>query len=150
HLVGHSGGGAMSLLVLERLPPEHKVTSVVLLSAAISPRYPIDRALEKTELGIWNFYNPLELPVWGLATAVVGTMDGDHLRGAGALGFYNVSRDRSERMPKLTQIGYTPGMILDRNLGGHFGWCNTVFVRNRIAPVLLETQKQSIEIARRW
>ena len=38
HVVGHSGGGAMTVLVLERLPADTTVTSAVLLQAAVSPR----------------------------------------------------------------------------------------------------------------
>ena len=87
HLVGHSGGGAMAVLAIERLPANVTVTSAVLLQAAISPRYDLSAALARTELGIWNFRSVLDVFFTGIGTSVAGTMDGRHTPAAGMIGF---------------------------------------------------------------
>ena len=61
YLVGHSGGGGMALLTLEALPPDRKVTGVILLAVAVSRTFDLREALSKTERGIWNFYSPGDL-----------------------------------------------------------------------------------------
>ena len=43
-LIGHSGGGAMSLVAAEFLPAEKSLTGIVLLGSAMSSRYSCDAA----------------------------------------------------------------------------------------------------------
>ncbi len=61
-LVGHSGGAAMAVLILESLPEDRHVTQAILLAAAISPDHDLTQALARTEQGITSFYSWGDVP----------------------------------------------------------------------------------------
>jgi len=137
NLVGFSGGGALICYILEALPAEHQVDSVVLLAPAISPFYPIDKLLPKTRRGIWNFYSPLDISLSTVGTTVAGTMDGYHGASAGAAGFVTFDGGGSKSGgPRLHQIRYQPAMLREGNYGGHFGPTCFQFVHSHVAPLL--------------
>ena len=141
HLIGHSAGAGMALFVLEHLSGDQAVTSVTLLSAAVSRRFDVERLLDRTTAGIWNFYSPLDLPTVGLGTMLFGTMDRRHAVSAGALGFLTKhcslmsSEDPRLQRPQLNQIPYQKEMAKSWNFGGHFGSTNAVFVRDNLVPI---------------
>ena len=139
HLIGHSGGGAMALFTLEALPRERHVTSVILLAPAVSPRFDLRPALAKTEIGIWNFYSPLDAFFLGIATLLFGNVDGRHCVAAGACGFYYPRTDEDVGEPHvapLHQQVFRAKMLRQFNFGGHFGCTNRVFVAESIAPLI--------------
>lgn len=140
HLIGHSAGAGIALFVLEHLTEAQAVTSVTLLSAAVSRGYDVERLLSRTKAGIWNFYSPLDLPTVGIGTILFGTMDRRHTISAGALGFLpqksgSAAAGDLQQQPRLNQIRYQKCMALSWNFGGHFGSTNTVFVRDNIVPI---------------
>lgn len=139
HLIGHSAGAGMALFVLEHLKEDQAVTSVTLLSAAVSRRFDVERLLDRTTAGIWNFYSPLDLPTVGFGTMLFGTMDRCHAVSAGALGFLTQNHDsvysKEPQQPRLNQIPYQKSMAKSWNFGGHFGATNAVFVRDNIVPI---------------
>ncbi len=137
HLIGHSAGAGMALFVLERLN-DLKISSAILMAAAISRDYPIQGLLERTTLGIWNFYSPLDLPAVGLGTMLFGTMDRRHAISAGALGFRQQAGEQAQEIsgPVLHQIRFSLNMVKAWNFGGHFGWTNAEFVRQHVSPLL--------------
>jgi pimeloyl-ACP methyl ester carboxylesterase len=150
YLVGHSGGGAMALLTLESLPADHQVTAVFLLAPAISPKYPIQQVLPKTELGIWNYYSALDFPLLIAGTTVAQTVDGRNSPSAGALGFrYDDSEPVKSQSPRLKQVPYDPSMIALRHAGGHFGWTDPAFIRIHIAPVIIDHEATQTRRVRR-
>jgi pimeloyl-ACP methyl ester carboxylesterase len=141
NMVGFSGGGSMICYVLEELPPGHRIDSAVLLAPAISPGYPVRDLLSRTRQGIWNFYSPLDFSLSVVGTTLVGTMDGEDTASAGAIGFAEDEADAEMRsghsmMPQLHQVPFRPSMIMDGNLGGHFGPTFTRFVQVHVAPLL--------------
>lgn len=141
HLIGHSAGAGMALFVLEQLREDQAVTSVTLLSAAVSREFDVGRLLSRTTAGIWNFYSPLDLPTVGIGTMLFGTMDRRYTVSAGALGFLTRDHDSvsagisREQGPRLNQIPYKKSMAKSWNFGGHFGSTNAAFVRENIAPI---------------
>lgn len=139
HLIGHSAGAGIALFVLEHMREDQAVTSVTLLSAAVSRRFEVERLLHRTTAGIWNFYSPLDLPTVGLGTMLFGTMDRRHAVSAGALGFLTQSHtalsEEEPQRPRLNQIPYQKCMAKSWNFGGHFGSTNAVFVRDNIVPI---------------
>ena len=140
HLVGHSGGGALSVLALERLPAGTTVTSAVLLQPAISPRYDLSAALAKTERGIWNFSSMLDVFFDGIGTILGGTMDGRHTPAAGMIGFRPpAGLDAAEKelyAMRLHEVPFRPAMCAAFHFGGHMDATNRVFVAERVAPLL--------------
>jgi pimeloyl-ACP methyl ester carboxylesterase len=137
-LVGHSAGGAMSLVTAELLPAGNSLTGIVLLAPATSSRYSCAAALERTERGIWNFYSAGDIWFLGLGTVLFGTFDGVHRPGSGCIGFAHRSDPGSTAERQLRQIPHRWGMISQFNLGGHFGCVHRVFVAETIAPILRE------------
>ncbi len=140
HLVGHSGGGALSVLTLERLPAGTTVTSTVLLQAAISPTHDLSVALAKTERGIWNFSSYLDGFFCGLFTILGGTVDGRHTPAAGMIGFCPPdgldAAAKELYATQLHEVPFRPEMCAAFHFGGHMGATNRVFVAERIAPLL--------------
>jgi pimeloyl-ACP methyl ester carboxylesterase len=149
YLIGHSGGAALSLLTLAGLPLERKVSGAVLLSAAISARYDCGHAIARTTRGIWNVSSWGDFPTLGVATTVIGGVDGWHMPCAGLCGFLkspsNIAADspetesaRADSAPKLIELPYRVRMARHGNLSGHFGSTNRRFIQNWIAPILNE------------
>jgi pimeloyl-ACP methyl ester carboxylesterase len=132
HLIGHSAGAGMALFILEALADPVQIENVLLLAAAVSRKYPLNKAASRVRGKIWNFFSPLDMPTTGLGTAVFGTMDRRHSVSAGCLGFSS----HPQSPPQLQQVCFQPQMVRQWNLGGHFGWTNSLFVRNQLAPLL--------------
>jgi pimeloyl-ACP methyl ester carboxylesterase len=146
-LIGHSAGGAMSLLTAELLPAEEALTGIVLLAPAMSAHYPYHSAMQRTQRGIWNFYSALDFWFLGLGTLVFGTCDGVHAPGSGCIGLAHSAEPIPAAQFRLTQIPYSFRMIRQFNLGGHFGCVNRVFVAETIAPILRESANKADEAA---
>jgi pimeloyl-ACP methyl ester carboxylesterase len=140
YLIGHSGGGAIAVFVLEKLPRQSEVTAAILLAPALSPNYPLSNALPHTERGIWNFWSSWDMFFLGLGTVVLGTIDGRHQVCGGLLGFQQPgdlsAENRALYERKLHQVGYSVKMARAFHLGGHFGCVNRVFVSEYLAPLL--------------
>lgn len=140
-IVGHSGGGAMALLVAEALPDDHRLAGLILLAAAVSPRFDLSKALAKVERGIWNFHSWLDFLFVGLGTTIFGTVDGWHMPSAGMWGFRTPTAQRPTPLPAgptLTQSCYHPRHVFDFHLGGHFGCVHRVFISEHVAKIMQE------------
>ncbi len=145
HLIGHSAGCAIIVFALEELPPEHSVTSAVLVAGALSPDYDLSPALSKTSDGIWNYSSPFDALFLGVATTALGTVDRAHRPSAGATGF-NRPPGHSQKVhelyeTRLHEVPYEISMLWDGNTGGHFGATNVTFAREQLAPVILGTRR---------
>jgi pimeloyl-ACP methyl ester carboxylesterase len=140
HVIGYSGGAGMAVMALEALPPDRRVTSVILLAATLAPDYDLRLAMSHSESGIRNFYSPVDVPVLMATMALVGTMEGHHTVAAGAWGFA-VPRgiegeERRQYEQNLVQQSYTLEMLTWGNSGGHFGWVRPSFVQHWLAPLV--------------
>ncbi len=139
HLVGHSGGGGLAVLAVEKLPTNKPVSSIVLLAAALSPDYDLRESLGRTRFGIFNYYSKLDAGLLGVGTSLAGTIDRQHVIAAGAVGFNRPSTvdDASGRLySKLHQIEWRPEMRAYGHLGGHMGWTERSFVRRYLGPLI--------------
>lgn len=139
HLIGHSGGGGLSVLVLEALPIERRVTSALLLAPAIAPDYDLRRALRRTEIGVWNYYSPYDVGFLKLGTTIMGTIDGKHTSAAGQRGFdvpLGLDREGRQLYGRLHQQCYNSKMADSGHRGMHTGWANRRFVAEWLAPLI--------------
>jgi hypothetical protein len=135
HLIGHSGGGAMVLLVLEQLPDSVQVTTATLLNAAVSRSHDLTRALAHLERGLWNFSAVGDWFFVTLGTLVCRSLDGVHTVCAGAWGF--TPRPQSpEAWPGLHERPWNWRDVGRGHGGGHFGCTNRLFVSECVAPNL--------------
>lgn len=139
HIVGHSGGGGLAVLALEALPPEHAVTSIILLAPALSPDYDLCRAIRRTQLGIWNFFSPYDRGFLAVGTFVMGTLDGKHTASAGQRGFVlprGLDAQRRQLYLRVHQFQFDSQMAEDGHNGGHTGWAQRSFVATHIAALI--------------
>lgn len=139
-LIGHSGGAAMAVLVLEALPEERKITQAVLLAGALSPDYDLSIALSRTERGISNFYSSGDVLYLMAGTLALGTIDRQHAVSAGAVGFRTPEHLSAEQKgwyeSLLHEEPYRLEMFRSLNFGGHMGPANRKFVAQWVAPRL--------------
>jgi len=136
YLIGHSGGGAMSLKTLEMLPFGKSISGAVLLGAAMSPRYDLRAALQHVDRKIWNFSSWGDFLFLGAFTCLAGTVDGRNCPSAGMIGFQCRSLCREER-ERYQEMPYRLTYSRDMHLAGHFGFTSRGFICNTVAPLLL-------------
>jgi pimeloyl-ACP methyl ester carboxylesterase len=138
YLIGHSGGGALSVLTLERLPPGTTVTGALLLNAALSPGYDLSAALGHVERTIWNFRSIFDLFFVGIGTVVAGTVDGRHTCCAGMIGFRTPADPARRELyaQRFREVPFRAAMMADFHFGGHMGPSNRVFVARNLAPLI--------------
>ncbi|MEZ6056603.1 MAG: hypothetical protein R3C01_07850 [Planctomycetaceae bacterium] len=139
-LLGHSGGGGMtllSLIALHERAPDVRVTGGILLNPAISRSFPLDVPLAQTERGLWNFCTMGDMFFLMLGTSLFGTIDRQRGCSAGALGF--LPSKQPVAAPPLTEVRWRPRMLLSGHPGGHLGVARPRFVRDYVAPILMES-----------
>lgn len=132
HVIGLCAGAGPACEAVAMLPEDRAIDSTILLGPALSPDYDLRPTLRRTRGGIDSFHSPLDIPVLMALTTVVGTMDGQHMPAAGAIGFLESRRN----LPRLRQHMYNPKMLIQGHLGGHFGWTASKFVDQNIIPIL--------------
>jgi hypothetical protein len=143
HLVAHSGGAGIALRAVELLPKRCAVDTVILLAGAVSPKYDLRRALDKTTRGIWNYHSPADVGFLGVGTTLLGGTDREHGPAAGVKGFvvtkdiYRSAGDLAKVQAKLTQVEYSVAMAKKGHLGDHFGWANSRWVAAYLSPVVM-------------
>ncbi|MHC4716897.1 MAG: alpha/beta hydrolase family protein [Planctomycetota bacterium] len=134
-LVGQSGGAAMALWTAESLPGELKVDGIILLAAAVSPDYPLGRALIKSRRGIVSFHSRRDWLFLAAGTTFHGTMDGKHTTAAGMDGFNVPANGAVARLyERLFQVAWDREMDKAWNFGGHLGSSSRRFVARYVAP----------------
>ena len=127
-LVAHSGGCGIGAFLLRQLP-DQTIDRVVFLAAALSRKFPIAPLAAKTN-GLWNFSSYWDFPTVGIATGILGTMDGPQALCAGAVGFAEKS-DKSIR-----ECPYRFHFARSFNWGGHVGCANSAFVAKHVTPMI--------------
>jgi len=140
YIIGHSGGAALSLLVLEHLPGDMKIEGTVMLGSAISPVYNVGPACDRVTKHIWNFTSRLDIPFLMLSNLIFKTFDGRRSWCAGWCGFSSESAENE----RLIEMPYRLRYIWQRNFGGHFGYTSRHFVRKWIAPLLTEPSSDKL------
>jgi hypothetical protein len=138
YLVGKSGGTGLVLAAAEMLPP-NTVERIILLSAAVSPKYDLRRALQATRKEIVSFYSPHDHLILGWGTSQFGTVDRVYGPSAG-LRKFEVPADLNEQdralYERLVQVPWNPRMICEGNPGTHFGTSLPAFLGKEVAPWL--------------
>ncbi|WP_437190965.1 hypothetical protein [Planctomicrobium sp. SH527] len=136
YLIGHSGGAALTVETLERMPLSSSISGAILLGSALSPGYSLKQALRHVDRKIWSFSSWGDCLFLGLITTLAGTVDGRHSPSAGMLGSseQDLTREDQERFEACP---YRRAYFRDWNFGGHFGFTARPFVQRHIAPLLL-------------
>jgi len=143
-LIGHSGGGAMALRILEDLPEKTSISGAVLLGAAISPYFDFRKALQHVDRKIWNMTSLADVIFLGMLTLTAGTLDGYHSVSAGMVGFRPPPLSIHE-VDKFEEMPYRTEYWQYGHLAGHFGFTAPRFVKNYIAPLLMQAEARCPE-----
>jgi pimeloyl-ACP methyl ester carboxylesterase len=134
---GHSGGGAIAVWALEKLPPGLRVRDAVLLSPALSPQYDLTAALRHVSGHIHVFYSSGDNVVLGLGTSLFGNMDRFKGDAAGMVGFVRPQAGDAAEYAKLVGHPYKSEWAWLGNGGTHIGPMAHSFVQQVVAPLLV-------------
>lgn len=142
YLIGHSGGGAIAVMVAEKMPDQRKVQGLVLLSASISSAHNLTDALNHCEHGIVNFHNTDDGLLLLVGTTLAGNVDRLYGPAAGLIGF-DWPEDRHNDLRKQAYARlYQRELTPDMTLGGdpHTLVTRPRFVATYIAPWILRSR----------
>ncbi len=141
HLIGHSGGGGLAVMVLEQMSRKRPITAAILLAPALSPDHNLAAAMERTKYGIYNFWSAGDFAFLGIGTTTFGNMDREHGPAAGMVGFRRpdilTKADAKLYDTKLHQIRWRFGMLKEGQLPGHISWANPWFVKDWLGKIIL-------------
>jgi pimeloyl-ACP methyl ester carboxylesterase len=135
-LTSHSGGGAIAVWALERLPPGVQVDDVLLLAPALSPGYDLTAALRHVRGKMYVFWSSGDELILGFGCRLCGTMDGVYANAAGLVGFTMPPGADAEQYRKLDQIPYDPAWLRLGNFGDHVGPMSRRFAAAVLAPLV--------------
>lgn len=136
-VTSHSGGGAMAVFMLEKLPADVKIDTLLLLAPALSPKYDLSKALAHVTGKAYVFSSTLD-PIEGIGTRAFGTMDRYFGDAAGNVGFSKPDKPLdAKQYDKLISIPYNKAWTTLGNAGDHIGTMSRVFGARILAPLLL-------------
>jgi hypothetical protein len=137
-IVGHSGGGAIAVFAAEAMQ-DGGLYGVITLGPSLSPRYDLTSALSGTRYGIVNYHSNNDF-LLGTLVAIGRNVDGTHGRTAGQIGFSPPKELGASGLriyaDRLRQVGWNAEMVDQGHWGGHFGWANSTWVAESLAPVI--------------
>jgi pimeloyl-ACP methyl ester carboxylesterase len=138
YLTAHSGGCAIAVWALEKLPDNVKVHTALLLAPALSPDYDLTPALRHVSDKMIVFTSTLDTVVLFTGTKLFGTMDGQHAPAAGFSGFAQPPGADSGEYRKLHQYPYRYSWEQYGDYGEHIGATAPLFAQWVIAPLILD------------
>lgn len=137
-LTSHSAGTGLAVWALEKLPPDMKVQTLVLLAPALSPKYDLSAALRHVRGKAYAFYSSGDTLILGAGTAMFGTVDGVRTVAAGLVGFSRPKDADPTQYQKLVQIPYDKSWLKYGDDGDHIGCMTRRFGQHVVAPVVLK------------
>jgi hypothetical protein len=138
----HSGGGAIAVWALEKLPPDVKVRDVLLLAPAISPTYDLSAALRHVSGHVHVFFSSGDALLLGLGTSIFGNMDRSKGDAAGMVGFTMPPQGDAAEYAKIVNHPYQGSWTWLGNHGDHVGVMSTDFVQQIVAPLLINDDQR--------
>jgi hypothetical protein len=135
-ITGHSGGCAMAIWALEKLPADCFVDDVVLMAPALSPTYDLTAALKHIRGHLYSFTSTSDVLILSTGTRLFGTMDGVECDAAGFGGFQMPKTADPEQYKKLVSEPYEAVWVRYDNSGNHIGPLSRRFSAAVIAPLL--------------
>ncbi|MGA2230331.1 MAG: hypothetical protein ABSH22_05480 [Tepidisphaeraceae bacterium] len=136
-LTSHSGGGAIAVWALEKLPAGDQVDDAFLMAPALSPGYDLSAALKHVRGKMYVFWSTGDELVLGIGCRMCGTMDGKLTDAAGRVSFSQPSSADADQYKKLDQRAYDPAWVRLGNLGDHIGPMARLFAKAILAPLVI-------------
>ncbi len=147
-LMGLSAGTAVAVFALEALPQECQVDNVVLLGASIGADYDLTNALRHVRGRMCVFTSENDA-VLNFAVPLAGTADREpgSEASAGLDGFVmpaGASRETRHLYAKVTNVVWRTSFEREGDWGGHTDTTQPRFVRDHIAPLVLQEGPQNV------
>jgi pimeloyl-ACP methyl ester carboxylesterase len=141
NLIGLSAGTAVAVFTLEALPPDCPVDNVVLLGASIASDYDLTAALRQVQGKLFVLTSAHDEVLTGLVP-LTGTADRDasDAPAAGLNGFVVPAGAWPQQLyaDRVVTSAWTADMQRDGNYGGHLDNVKMEFVRDYVAPLIME------------
>jgi len=142
NLIGLSAGTAVAVFALEALPENVAVDNVVLLGSSLSSQYDLTSALKRVDNRMYVFTSSRDT-VLRFLVPVAGTADRKRTAGpaAGVGGFrlpLGASSETRRLYAKLVNVAWNPEFERAGNYGGHTAVAGWRFVRDYVAPLILQ------------
>lgn len=144
-LVAHSGGAAIAVWALEKMPAQACVRNIILLAPGLSPNYDLSRALTHVRGRMFVFFSNRDWWVSGAGTKLLGTMDRINTESAGYRGFHMPPHADTAQYAKLICVPYDPAWEALGNSGDHMGPLAPQFVSAVIVPLLNDGPTDKLE-----
>lgn len=141
-LIALSAGTAIAVFTLEALPENCPVDNVVLLGASISDNYDLSQALRRIRNKLYIITSEKDT-VLGFLVPNSGTADrkfGEAAAGLRGFVMPNGATAETRRLyaERLVTIPWTEQFERAGNYGGHLDNVNKEFVRDHVAPLIME------------
>jgi len=150
-LVGLSAGTAVTVFVLEALPPACPVENVILCGASVASDYDLTRALQRVRNRMYVFTSERDA-VLAFLVPMAGTADREagSVPAAGLRGFrmpVRASAETRTQYAKVAYIGWRPEFAWYGDLGGHTDALKAPFVQHYIAPLIMAGMARGTQVA---
>lgn len=147
-LMGLSAGTAVAVFTLEALPADCQVDNVVLLGASIGNDYDLTNALQHVSGRLYVFTSENDA-ILNFAVPMAGTADREagEVPSAGLHGFVvppGASQGTRRLYSKVTNVAWRASFEADGDWGGHTDGTQPRFVRDHIAPIVLQEGPQNV------
>jgi hypothetical protein len=137
YVTSHSGGGGLAVWALEYLPERVKITTLVMMSPALSPKYDLTAALRHVSGKVYVFSSLGDTLVLGTGCTMLGTIDGVKTAAAGLGGFVRPATGDAGQYAKLVPMPYNPAWVQYDDVGNHVGGMTQSFGQEVLAPLVL-------------
>ncbi|HWL94209.1 MAG TPA: hypothetical protein VNT79_11815 [Phycisphaerae bacterium] len=128
-IVAQSGGCFIAVRLLESLPKQIRIQTVVMLAASISPGYDISSAAARCDGALYSFGSAGDHFFLGIGTLLCGTSDREFTPSAGFLGWHRTD-------DRFVDVRWHPRWIPFGYLGNHTTVCSSRFVEHVVGPLL--------------
>jgi pimeloyl-ACP methyl ester carboxylesterase len=150
-LIGLSAGTAVTVFVLEALPPSGPVEDVILCGASISADYDLTRALQRVRNRMYVFTSEKD-GVLAFLVPMAGTADrrAGSVPSAGLRGFQMPARASAETRAQYAKVAYIqwrPEFTQYGDFGGHTDALKAPFVQHHMAPLIMAGMARRVQVA---
>lgn len=136
YVLGFSGGAAIALWAAEGVDENFGLERIVLIGGSVAPDYDLTPTLERTNIGVFNYFSLADTVFLREGTIWNGTMERKFTISAGYSGFEVPADERLAA--KLEQFEWTPSMKALGNNGGHWGPFSEPFIRKYLLDLFAE------------
>jgi hypothetical protein len=142
-LSSESAGTAIAVWALEKLPPDVRVETVLLVAPDISPGYDLSPALAHVDRHLFYTTSVFDFGTLGVWSTILGNMDGVKSAGAGFVGFHPPAGADAAAYQRIVRVPWKLTDIFTAHFGNHSGPMAMLYARNVLGPILVDDAKSA-------